>query len=85
AQQIIDQGLTASRAAWIAGVRENSPAKRAGLQKGDLIVAIDNSPVIGATDLRNRISLSSPSSKVTLEYYRDKTRYTADITLGTLR
>lgn len=85
AQQIIDQGLTVSRAAWIAGVRENSPAERAGLQKGDLIVAIDNSPVIGATDLRNRISLSSPSSRVTLEYYRDKTRYEADITLGTLR
>ena len=85
AQQIIDQGLTANRAAWIVGVKENSPAKRAGLQKGDLIVTIDNSPVIGATDLRNRISLSSPSSKITLEYYRDKTRLKADITLGILR
>jgi len=85
AQQMIKQGLTTNQAAWIAGVKENSPAERAGLQKGDLIVAIDNNPVIGATDLRNRISLSSPHSQVTLEYYRDKTRFKVDIMLGILR
>ncbi len=84
-EQIAQAGLTTSRAAWIVHVRDNSPAEHAGLQKGDLIVAINNNPVIGATDLRNRISLSSPHSKVTLEYYRNKTRLKSSITLGILR
>jgi len=72
------------QAAWIVGVRDDSPAKRAGLQKGDMITAINGNPLTGAADLRNRVSLTAPSSEVTLEYYRDKNKFETSVTLGVL-
>jgi S1-C subfamily serine protease len=37
--------------AIVVGVEENSPAKRAGLREGDIIVALDGQPVAGVDDL----------------------------------
>ena len=37
--------------AVVVGVEENSPAKHAGLREGDIIVALDSSPVAGVDDL----------------------------------
>jgi S1-C subfamily serine protease len=35
----------------VLGVEENSPAKRAGLREGDIIVALEGQPVAGVDDL----------------------------------
>lgn len=35
----------------VVGVEENSPARRAGLREGDVIVALDGQPVAGVDDL----------------------------------
>jgi len=37
--------------AMVLGVEENSPAKRAGLREGDIIVALEGQPVAGVDDL----------------------------------
>jgi len=37
--------------AIVVGVEDNSPAKRAGLREGDIIVALDSQPVAGVDDL----------------------------------
>ena len=37
--------------AVVVGVEENSPAKRAGLREGDIIVALEGQPVAGVDDL----------------------------------
>jgi S1-C subfamily serine protease len=37
--------------AIVVGVEENSPAKRAGLREGDIIVALEGQPVSGVDDL----------------------------------
>ena len=37
--------------AVVVGVEENSPAKRAGLREGDVIVALEGQPVAGVDDL----------------------------------
>jgi S1-C subfamily serine protease len=37
--------------AVVVGVEENSPAKRAGLREGDIIVALEGHPVAGVDDL----------------------------------
>jgi len=37
--------------AIVVGVEDNSPAKRAGLREGDIIVALDGQPVAGVDDL----------------------------------
>ncbi len=37
--------------AMVVGVEDNSPAKRAGLREGDIIVALEGQPVAGVDDL----------------------------------
>ena len=49
----------------VAGVTEGSPAKKAGLREGDVIVALDGKPVAGVDDLHRlltdaRVGVSSP-------------------------
>jgi serine protease Do len=85
AEQLMEQGLpTTTQAARVVDVTGNSPAYYAGLRKGDLILRIDNTPIAGSADLRNRVALSAPQSKVTLEYCRNSIKTSIQITLGTL-
>ena len=75
---------TTTQAARIIEVKKNSPAERAGLKKGDLIMAINTTKITGAADLRNRISLFAPKSVVMIKYYRNTSKSEAKVTLGTL-
>ena len=48
----------------VLGLEENSPAKRAGLREGDVIIALDGHPVVGVDDLHRvltdvRVGVSS--------------------------
>ena len=52
-------------------VRDNSPALKAGLRAGDVIVAIDNKPVGGALSLMNAID-SKPGGSFTLKVIRER-------------
>lgn len=80
--QLKEQGLPrATRAAKVQGVKENSPAEKAGLQKGDLITAINSTPISSAADLRNHIALSSPHSTIQLKIYRNKEPFVLQVTL----
>jgi serine protease DegQ len=49
--------LLNAEGALIAQVEPGSPADRAGMRSGDLVIAVDGRPVRSATDLRNRIGL----------------------------
>jgi len=42
--------------AVVVGVEENSPAKRAGLREGDIIVALEGQPVAGVDDLHRMLT-----------------------------
>jgi S1-C subfamily serine protease len=42
--------------AMVLGVEENSPAKRAGLREGDVIVALEGRPVAGVDDLHRLLT-----------------------------
>ncbi len=42
--------------AVVVGVEENSPAKRAGLREGDVIVALEGQPVAGVDDLHRLLT-----------------------------
>ncbi len=75
-------GIHASRGAIVARVEPGSPADRAGLRAGDIIVSLNHKPVKNAADLRNRVGLTPPGSKVTLDIIRDGSRLTLSATLG---
>jgi S1-C subfamily serine protease len=56
----------------VAGVLPNSPAQRAGLAAGDVILAVDGEEVSNRGDLYQRIWCRAPGEIVQLQVYNDK-------------
>lgn len=48
--------LSKETGALVLAVEENSPAKRAGLRQGDIVVALDGQPVAGVDDLHRLLT-----------------------------
>ena len=48
--------LPTEMGAVVVGVEENSPAKRAGLREGDIVVALEGQPVAGVDDLHRLLT-----------------------------
>jgi serine protease Do len=58
--------------ARVADVTVGSPAERAGLRKGDIIVKANDMPVRSATQVRNLIGLTPVGQRVRLVFERDR-------------
>jgi S1-C subfamily serine protease len=67
-------GVTASSGALIMELLRRSPADRAGLQPGDVVVAVDGKPVEGAAQLRNELARAAVGSEIRLAVLRDGQR-----------
>jgi Do/DeqQ family serine protease len=65
-------GLTEKKGAAITKVVPNTPADQAGLEPGDIIIAINNQPVKTASDIRNRVGLLRVGEKVKITVIREK-------------
>ena len=76
-------GLTEIRGALVGGFSgtDNSPAEKAGLKPGDIIVTIDGHPVPSVAVLQRTIYGYRPGQTVTLGYQRFGTQGTARVTL----
>lgn len=61
---------------------EDSPGKLAGLQKGDVIIAIDDKPFERSGQLQTIVSSKKPEDKVRLTYVRDGKVGNLVVTLG---
>jgi serine protease Do len=73
-----------SGGALIGDVSPNTPASKAGLQKGDVIVKLDGQPVSDYVDLRLRISQMAPGTSVKLDVWRDGKTQDYTVALGEL-
>jgi serine protease Do len=73
-----------SGGALIGDVSPNTPASKAGLQKGDVIVKLDGQPVSDYVDLRLRISQMAPGTSVKLDVWRDGKTQGYTVALGEL-
>src|SRR5581483_5041312 len=58
------------------------PADKAGLKTGDVVTAVDHSPVTGQAGLRNRIGLVKPGTQVTLTVVRKGASRDVDVKVG---
>jgi serine protease Do len=68
-------GLAKAQGAAVGTVEENSPAQKAGIEPGDVILKVDGHQVEGNADLSRSIRQMKPGSKTTLSVWRaGKTR-----------
>ncbi|MDX9833776.1 MAG: DegQ family serine endoprotease [Desulfobulbus sp.] len=75
-------GGKANDGALIAEVADESPAKKSGLLQGDIIMAINETPVTDVGDLRNRIAMTPPNTALTLRVLRDGKERDLAVTVG---
>ena len=73
--------LKNKQGAAISRIEDNSPAAKAGLEPGDIIVAANGKQIKNSHDIRNIIGLMQIGDKVNIEYFRgnDKKEVTAII------
>jgi len=63
---------------------KDSPAEKAGIKRGDVIVELDGKPVEDSGNFRNRISLIAPGTVVKLGIMRKRERLVVEVTIGKL-
>lgn len=68
--------------ALIADVASDSPAETAGLRKGDVVVAVNGTPIRSAAQLRNKVGLTPVGKTVPLTVERDGTSHTIRVVVG---
>jgi serine protease Do len=66
----------------VSEVSDGSPAKKAGLQQGDVIMALDGLPVADVTELRNRVAMTAPDTKVKFTIIRNGHEKTVMVRIG---
>ena len=74
--------LGAEEGALVAAVVPDSAAEQAGLERGDIVTAIDDEPVSSMADLAGQISASTPGDTITLTVVRAAETLTLEVTLG---
>lgn len=79
AQQL---GLNETRGVLVNSVAENGPAAKAGIRRGDVIVAFNGKPVSDGNTLRNQIAGTAPGTQVKLTIVRDKREQEIAVILG---
>jgi serine protease Do len=63
-------GLGKPMGALVSRIIEDSPAEKAGLEGGDVILKFDGKAVEKASDLRRVVGATKPGSKVTMQVFR---------------
>jgi serine protease Do len=74
--------LKDTRGALVGDVSADTPASRAGLKSGDVILAMNGDAVDDVTSFRNRVAMAAPGSNATLKVFRNGDAKDVAITLG---
>jgi serine protease Do len=72
-----------SKGAIVSDVTPGSPAEKAGLKPGDVVVGVDGRPVEDSNDLSRYIASKAPQSVARLRVLRDGREQPVAVTLGT--
>ncbi len=77
-------GINQPGGALVGQVEPDTPAAKAGLKRGDVILNLNGQPVNSANDLRLSISQTAPGTTVKLGVSRDGKMQNVNVTLGEL-
>lgn len=75
----LDEGIDAG--AVVVEVSDDSPASKAGLKKGDVILAINNNDVKNVAGLKTELYKYSVGDTITIKYYRNNSIKQAKVKL----
>jgi serine protease Do len=70
-QQAQAWGLPTTDGALVQSVEDETPAEEAGIQHGDVVLAVDGRKIKTTRDLINYVSAQGPDATVTLDVWRD--------------
>jgi serine protease Do len=68
----------------ISDIAEDSPADKAGLKRGDVIVEYNDKEIKNSGQFRNLVALIPPGTKVNFSFIRDGERVVVEAELGSL-
>ncbi|NTW48848.1 MAG: DegQ family serine endoprotease [Chlorobiales bacterium] len=76
--------LKSREGAIVGSVLEDSPSQKAGIQTGDVIIAVDGKKITNTVELRNMIAGIAPGTKVSLKVMRNGEEKEVSVKLGEL-
>ncbi len=79
------ENLSVDHGVYVAGVQSGGPSAQAGLQQGDVIVAIDGKGIDNDASLQDVLATKAPGNKVSVSVYRGAQQLTFNVTLGELQ
>jgi serine protease Do len=77
-------GLSDTKGTLVAQVNKDSPAEKAGIKAGDVILRFDNKQIEDARHLRNLVAATAPGAKAEVVVLRDGKEKTLRVSIGTL-
>ncbi len=75
-------GLAKAQGALVRGVEPGSPAEKAGLEAGDIILRFDGKPIEKSTDLPRMVGNTKPGTRSVLQIWRRGSSRDLSITVG---
>jgi serine protease Do len=75
-------GLAKAQGALVRGVEQGSPAEKAGLEPGDIILKFDGKAIDRSTDLPRMVGNTKPGTRSNLQLWRRGTMKELQITVG---
>src|SRR5206468_8541033 len=75
-------GLKDDKGALVNSVLPGSPAEKAGLKRGDVVLSFDGKPVESSDKLQTYVSQTLPKKSVPLEIFRSRQKTTLTLTIG---
>ncbi|WP_051309176.1 DegQ family serine endoprotease [Desulfogranum japonicum] len=74
--------LDNTKGVLVSEVTDGSPAQKAGLKQGDVIVSLNGAPLHNVADLRNKVAMTAPETDVTFGLIRDGKNKDITVTIG---
>ena len=81
-ENVSQYGLREARGVGVTEVIKDSPAEKAGLKKGDVIIRFENEAVTSVRKLNRLVSEVAPDHTVTLSVSRGGAEQTLSVTIG---
>jgi len=78
-------GYDGTKGALVADVLENSPAAKAGLQRGDIVLSVNGKEIADTKDLQNMIRSLKPGDQASIEVWRNGAKKTIEAKLEELK